>query len=74
MRMAFRYSDLETQQVGAKEQYPYQALKEYPNVSEELLYMTEFDSFQHHDPGYGIMIPVAGKSTAYKPDVWYRFE
>ena len=42
MRMAFRYSDLETQQEGAEEQYPYQALKEYSNVSEELLYMTEF--------------------------------
>ena len=74
MRMAFRYSDLETQQEGAEEQYPYQALKEYSNVSEELLYMTEFDSFQHHNPGYGIMIPVAGKSTTYTPDEWYQFE
>ena len=72
--MAFRYSDLETQQEGAEEQYPYQALKEYSNVSEELLYMTEFDSFQHHNPGYGIMIPVAGKSTTYTPDEWYQFE
>ena len=75
MRMAFRYSDLETAQEGAKEQYPYQAVKEYSNISPELLYMTKFDSFRHNDPGYGIMIPVTGEANGtFEADEWYGFE
>ena len=75
LRMAFRYSDLETAQEGAKELYPYQAVKDYPNISPELLYMTKFDSFRHNDPGFGIMIPVAGKSNGtFEADEWYELE
>lgn len=67
MRMTFRYSDLETQQEGAEKLSPYQVLKEYPNVSSELLYMTSFDSFKYNDPGFGIMIPVKAETAMEKP-------
>ncbi len=74
MRMAFRYSDLETHQKGADTPYPYEAVKYYEDLDAELLYMTKFDSFHYNDPGYGIMIPLKGDAKDFTPDRWYIFE
>lgn len=74
MRMAFRYSDLETHQKGADVPYPYEPVKYYEDIDAELLYMTRFDSFHYNDPGFGIMIPVKGEAGEFVPDKWYIFE
>ena len=73
MRMAFRYSDLETQQEDAQSE-AYQPVRPYENITPELLYMTKFDSYYKNNPGYGIMIPVTGEAEEYIPDKWYLFE
>lgn len=74
MRMAFRYTDLETQQQNA-ENMAYQKVRIYPNIDPELVYMTKFDSFWNNNPGYGITIPTTGEPNGtFVPDYWYLFE
>ncbi|MDO5479845.1 MAG: hypothetical protein Q4G23_11870, partial [Clostridia bacterium] len=74
MRMAFRYSDLETREENAAS-LVYQPIREYENINPELLYMTRYDSFREDNDGYGIMIPCTGKAErAFVPDKWYEFE
>ena len=75
MRMAFRYTDLETREEHANDESGYQQLKHY-DIPErgELLYMRDhFDSFISGD-GYGIDIPVEGEDNGFKPNIWYFFE
>lgn len=81
IRMAFRYTDLETQQKNARvvqEAGEYQTVRPFPDIDQELLYMTEFDSYWKNDPGYGIAIPATGEKldTGFVPerDRWYCFE
>lgn len=81
LRMVFRYGDLESQQENARyiqQGEEYQIVRPFPNIDQELLYMTEFDSFWKNDPGYGIAIPVTGEKRGAefdsKADVWYSFE
>ncbi len=76
LRMAFRYTELESRESLVKnEEYPYFSLKKYQDPTGELYYMsTHFDSFLHNDPGYGITVPVDCKPSDYQPDAWYQFE
>ena len=81
MRMAFRYTDLEVQQKDAEYEPGgklFHAVREFPGIDQELLYMNEFDSFWKNDPGYGIAIPVTGEKVegGFMPeaDRWYCFE
>ncbi len=76
MRMAFRYSDLESREDYTNDEKGYKALKHY-DIPErgELLYMKRnFDSYDSYD-GYGIMIPVEAEDNGFTPtDGWYDFE
>ena len=75
MRMAFRYSDIETREKYENDEKGYRRNKIY-TISErgELLYMKEkFDSF-NSTKGYGIMIAVDGDDNGFTPDGWYEFE
>ena len=76
MRMAFRYSDLESREDYANDEKGYKALKHY-DIPErgELLYMKRnFDSYDSYS-GYGISIPVEGEDNGFTPtDNWYDFE
>ncbi|MBE6688680.1 MAG: DUF4838 domain-containing protein [Ruminococcaceae bacterium] len=75
IRMAFRYSDVESTEVAFNEVPTYTSLRPYIDKSGELYYMSRFDSFKHNDPGYGIMIPVdCPESDKFIPDRWYEFE
>lgn len=72
MRMAFRYSEIDSTLEAPKKYTP---LRHY-DIPErgELLYMQRnFDSFVSH-AGYGIMIPVEGEDNGFTPDKWYLFE
>ncbi len=76
MRMAFRYSDLESREDYTNDEKGYKALKHY-DIPErgELLYMKRnFDSYDSHG-GYGISIPVEGEDNGFTPtDTWYDIE
>lgn len=75
MRMAFRYSDLETREKYEDDETGYKNLKHY-DIPErgELLYMQKhFDTYVSCD-GFGIMIPVEGEDNGFIPDKWYMFE
>ena len=76
IRMAFRYSDLETREEYAMDEKGFKALKHY-DIPErgELLYMQEhFDSFVSH-AGYGIAVPVEGEPAPFTPtDSWYEMD
>lgn len=75
MRMAFRYSDLESREDYTKDEIGYKSLKHY-DIPErgELLYMRDhFDSYVSCD-GYGIDIPVEGEDNGFTPDIWYLFD
>ncbi|MBR6793593.1 MAG: DUF4838 domain-containing protein [Clostridia bacterium] len=78
MRMAFRYSELETADAinrPTKEKVRYVAFREYDDPTGELAYMAQFDSFYQNDTGYGIAFPVTNTDTKdFEPDEWYRFE
>ncbi len=76
MRMAFRYTDLETQESRNQPAIqPYLSLKPYEDTTGELYYMsTHFDSFQWNDPGYGITVPVDCRAKDFMADHWYHFE
>lgn len=75
MRMAFRYSDLETRADYSKDEVEFRQLKHF-DIPErgELLYMKRnFDTYDSYG-GYGIMIPVEGEDNGFTPDKWYLFE
>ena len=75
MRMAFRYSDLETRADYSKNEIEFRQLKHF-DIPErgELLYMKRnFDTYDSYG-GYGIMIPVEGEDNGFTPDKWYLFE
>ena len=81
LRMAFRYTDLEVQQKDAKLEpggTAFRAVRVFPEIDRELLYMNEFDSFWKNDPGYGIAFPVTGERAegdfVPEADRWYCFE
>ena len=75
MRMAFRYSDLETRADYSKDEIEFRQLKHF-DIPErgELLYMKRnFDTYDSYG-GYVIMIPVEGQDNGFAPDKWYLFE
>ena len=73
MRMAFRYSDIETADPGHRQRYAW--VLEYDDPTGELAYMANrFDSFWHSAAGYGIAFPVANTDAkGFIPDSWYCF-
>ena len=76
MRMAFRYSDLETAQHGHLDSDKnYVPVWECNEPTGELNAMTEFDSFWKNDPGYGIDIPARSTcDTVFEKNKWYLFD
>lgn len=76
MRMAFRYSDMETGDSANEDRKVFGRFQEYEDPTGELAYMAvNYDSFLHCDPGYGIAFPVTNTDTkAFVPDKWYDFE
>jgi len=76
LRMAFRYSDLETSQPESpQDDKNYASIMEYRDPTGELKLMCEFDSFHYNNPGYGIAIPCKSlNDTTYERDIWYNFE
>ena len=76
MRMAFRYSDIESREEYANDEKGYRRNKIYtiPERGELLFMKRNFDSFDS-TKGYGIMIPVDGEDNGFSPtDAWYEFE
>jgi len=76
MRMAWRYSDLETSlPESASTSSGYDSVTEYTEPTGELDLMTEFDTFYANDPGYGIAIPARSKIKAkFEKNIWYIFD
>lgn len=76
MRMAFRYSELETQDSTNVKDREYEKFQTYEDPTGELAYMaTHFDSFHHNNPGYGIAFPITNIDTkSFIPDEWYNFD
>lgn len=77
MRMAFRYSDLESSEDFKTDESGYKQLKVFTTPERgELLYMRDnFDSYAHPEgDGFGIAIPITGEPMDYEPDKWYMFE
>lgn len=74
MRMAFRYSDIETADEESRQ--PYSKVLAYNDPTGELAYMaTNFDSYVHGKIGCGIAFPVSNTDTeGFVPDKWYLFE
>lgn len=74
LRMAFRYTDIETNENISKTDRKLQMVEEaYEDTTGELAYMSKFDSFWKNDPGYGIMIPVKSKKKNFVSNKWYDF-
>ena len=76
LRMAFRYSDIETADSSNSRRTAVSRFQDYDDPTGELAYMaTHFDSFRHNDPGYAIAFPVTNTDThSFVPDKWYDFE
>ena len=76
MRMAFRYSDIETSlPEAATTNKGYDSVTEYTEPTGELDLMTEFDTYYANDPGYGIAIPARSKIKAtFEKNIWYLFD
>lgn len=75
LRMAFRYTEIETKEKYEDDERAYKSLKHY-DIEErgELIYMKEnFDSMKS-SCGYGIAIPVEAEDNGFTPDKWYEFE
>ena len=74
MRMAFRYSDIETADSGSGQ--PYSLVLPYEDPTGEIAYMAvNFDSLYHSKTGYAIAFPVSNTDTkGFVPDKWYLFE
>ena len=73
LRMAFRYSDLESADPCSRAKYQ-RVMEGYTDATGELAKMCEFDSFTHCDPGFGISIPLTSKTPPVCGDKWYEFE
>ena len=75
MRMAFRYSDIESREEYKNDEKDFKDLKIYKIPERgELIYLKEnFDSYVSQ-AGYGIMIPVDGEDNGFTPDKWVQFE
>ncbi len=76
LRMAFRYSEIETADPSNATREKVSRFQDYDDPTGELAYMgTHFDSFYHNDPGYAIAFPVTNTDTKdFTPDKWYIFE
>lgn len=76
LRMAFRYSEVETADPENAARTKSARFQDYADPTGELAYMaTHFDSFLHNNPGYGIAFPVTNTDTKdFVPDKWYQFE
>jgi len=76
MRMAFRYSELETQDSTHFRDREYELFQTYEDPTGELAYMaSHFDSFHHNDPGFGIAFPITNTDTKdFVPNTWYQFD
>ncbi|MCI8589834.1 MAG: DUF4838 domain-containing protein [Clostridiales bacterium] len=76
VRMAFRYSEIETADPANLNRETVQRFQAYEDASGELAYMAvHFDSFRHNDPGYGIAFPILNTDVKeFKPDKWFIFE
>ncbi len=76
LRMAFRYSDIETADPSNIRRTVFSRFQDYDDPTGELAYMAvHFDSFRHNNPGYAIAFPVTNTDTrGFVPDKWYRFE
>lgn len=74
MRMAFRYSDIETADPGSRQ--PFAWVLPYEDPTGEIAYMaTRFDSFYYSKTGFAIAFPVANTDVkGFAPDKWYLFE
>lgn len=75
IRMAFRYSDIETREDWEMDEKGYRSRKIYTIPERgELLYMMEnFDSCVSKG-GYGIAIPIDAEPAPFTPDKWYFME
>lgn len=73
MRMAFRYSDIETSSPKIKTE---SHISPAVDNTGELRYMYEnFDSFESKKEGYGIAFPINEQCKGqFSPDIWYKFE
>ncbi len=76
MRMAFRYSDLETSLPGhAVDDSNYKSVWEFDEPTGELNAMCEFDSFWKNYVGFGITIPCKSTNSAvFEKNTWYLFD
>lgn len=76
LRMAFRYSELETADPSNARRIEATRFQEYDDPSGELAYMAvHFDSFFHNNSQYGIAFPVTNTDTrSFVPNQWYCFE
>lgn len=76
MRMAFRYSELETSDPANERRTQVSRFQDYDDPTGELAYMAvHFDSFKHNDPGYAIAFPITNTDCkGFGPDKWYDFE
>lgn len=76
LRMAFRYSEVETGDLANAVRTKSSRFQDYEDPTGELAYMaTHFDSFLHNNPGYGIAFPVTNTDVHhFVPDKWYQFE
>ncbi len=76
MRMAFRYSEIETADPANNPRKQAGRFQDYEDPTGELAYMaTRFDSFRHNNPGWAIAFPVTNTdSRDFAGGYWYDFE
>lgn len=76
LRMAFRYSELETADPSNARRIEATRFQEYDDPSGELAYMAvHFASFFHNNSQYEIAFPVTNTDTrSFVPNQWYCFE
>ncbi len=76
LRMAFRYSDLDTFDKTSEVWDWKGAHREYDDPTGELAYIaTHYESFGRNDPGYAITCPAFNTDTKdFVPNEWYQFE
>ncbi len=76
MRMAYRYTDLETQDPVSHDEKYVQIMETYKDETGELGKMTEFNSFITKQIGCAISIPLKSPNKGIYPngDKWYEFE
>ena len=76
LRMAFRYSDLDSFDKTSEVWDWKGAHREYDDPTGELAYLaTGYESFARNNPGYGISCPALNTDTkGFEPNEWYWFE